>query len=168
MGSPVSVVVANLAMEHVKELVMSTFPKNVRFWKRYVADICCSLHGNEVSMFLLPSVPFTCKVEQGHVLPFLDVLLKHNPDGTITTSDYHKLTHTKRYLDYPIIPSTHKSAVVRTLLSRVEALSSSSVCREHKCSKIFTATTTRSPSFQKLAREPHADLAALNKRSRPL
>ena len=36
MGSPVSPVVANIFMEFVKEVAISTSPSPVRFWKRYV------------------------------------------------------------------------------------------------------------------------------------
>ena len=38
MGSPVSPVVANIFMEHVKEEALRTCPHQVRFWRRYVDD----------------------------------------------------------------------------------------------------------------------------------
>ena len=40
MGSPVSVVVANLVMEHIEQRALATFLNEVRFWKLYVDDIC--------------------------------------------------------------------------------------------------------------------------------
>ena len=149
--------------------LINGLPK-IRFWKRYVDDVCCSLPGNEVSTFLLhmnsiePSIQFTCEVEQDHVLPFLDVLLRHNPDGTITTNVYHKPTHTNWYLDYySHHPSAHKSAV-----SRGEVLSSSSACHEHECSKIIAALESNNYPRSFLQKEHRADLSVLKKKSRPL
>ena len=52
MGSPVSVVAANLVMEHVQELALSSFPPVVRFSKCYIDDVCCSLPKNKVPTFL--------------------------------------------------------------------------------------------------------------------
>ena len=45
MGSPVSMVVASLVMECIEEKALTTFPREVRFWKRYVDDVhvCCAL-----------------------------------------------------------------------------------------------------------------------------
>ena len=40
MGSPVSVTVANLAMEEIEEKALSTFDNKLPFWKRYVDDTC--------------------------------------------------------------------------------------------------------------------------------
>ena len=43
MGSPVSVVVANLVMEDVEQEALSTFHTPPRFWRRYVDDTCTAL-----------------------------------------------------------------------------------------------------------------------------
>ena len=60
-------------------------------------------------------------------LPFLDVLLHHNNDGTLFTSVYRKPTHTDKYLNFDSHhPLMHKVAVVRTLVSRANALCSTS------------------------------------------
>ena len=63
-------------------------------------------------------------------LAFLDVQLSRNDDGTVSTSVCRKATHTNQYLAFESHhPMAHKVAVVRTLMSRVEALSSSGVER---------------------------------------
>ena len=39
MGSPVSVAVANLAMEDVENRALETFDIHLPFWKRFVDDV---------------------------------------------------------------------------------------------------------------------------------
>ena len=63
-------------------------------------------------------------------MPFLDVLLMREEDGTVSTSVYRKPTHTDQYLAFDSHhPMAHKRAVVRTLMHRAEALCSSGVSR---------------------------------------
>ena len=77
MGSTVSVVVANLVMEHVEKLAISSFVRKPRCWKRYVDDVCCSVQECDVNDLLVhlnsiePSIQFTCEVEKNCHLPYL-------------------------------------------------------------------------------------------------
>ena len=107
MGSPVSVVVANLVMEDVEERALKDFSTPIRFWKRYVDDICAAVPKSQVDTLLAhintiePSIRFTFERENVEgCLPFLDVLLHHNNDGTLFTSVYRKPTHTDKYLNF--------------------------------------------------------------------
>ena len=65
MGSPVSPVVANIFMEFVEEVAISTSPSPVRFWKRYVDDTFCFLQKTAVDEVLQhlntisPTIKFT-------------------------------------------------------------------------------------------------------------
>jgi len=135
MGSPVSVVVANLVMEHVEERALSSFAVPPRFWKRYVDDICVAMRGDLIPPFLdhlnsiESTIQFTVEEEtEGSTLPFLDVCLSHHSDGTIGTSVYRKPTHTDRYLDYGSHhPLQRKAGVIRTLFTRAKCLSSTAV-----------------------------------------
>ena len=127
-----SVVVANLVMEHVEEKALASFPHRVLFWKWYVDDICCALPSQEVTPFLHhlnsiePSIQFMCEIEKDHTLPFLDILLCHEQDGSIYTRVYHKPTHTHHYLDFSSHhPTARKAAVVHTLQCRAMAIPSS-------------------------------------------
>ena len=43
MGSPVSVVVANIVMEHIENEALSSSPVPTIFWKRYVNDILAAV-----------------------------------------------------------------------------------------------------------------------------
>ena len=73
-------------------------------------------------------------------MPFLDVQLCRDTDGTIGTSVYRKSTHTNQYLSFASHhPTAHKVAVVRTLMSRASALSSSGVERVEEEVKIVEA-----------------------------
>ena len=40
MGSPMSAVVADLYMDHFKQLALESAPSRPRLWKRYVDDTC--------------------------------------------------------------------------------------------------------------------------------
>ena len=129
-GSPVSVVDANLVMEHVEERALKSFP-SPRFWKCYVDDTFTALPKTLITPFLdhlngiEPSIKFTVEEERDRQLALLDVLLCREDDSTISTSVYHKATHTNQYLSFRSRhPTAHKVAVVRTLMTRAENLSS--------------------------------------------
>ena len=132
MGSPVSVTIANLVMEDVEERALSSFTSTAPlFWKRYVDDTCTAIHPDRIDEFhqhlnsIEPSIQFTCEVEKNNQLPFLDVLMKREEDGSISTSVYRKPTHTDQYLQYSSHhPLSHKLSVIRTLFSRADVLSS--------------------------------------------
>ena len=111
MGSPVSVTIANLVMEDVEERAMVTTDIPLRFWKRYINDTCMALLAGKLQEFLRhlngvePSIQFMLETESEGKLPFLDVLLQCNLDGSILTTVYRKSTHTDRYLaSHPITP----------------------------------------------------------------
>ena len=135
MGSPVSVVVANLVMEDVEQRALVTFTgEKPRFWKRYVDDTFTAIKLNLLQEFhdhlnsIVGSIQFTYEVEENGCLPFLDILVQRDDDGCLSTSVYRKKTHTDQYLGFHSHhPSSHKAAVVSTLLKRAERLSSSLV-----------------------------------------
>ena len=109
MGSPVSVTVANLVMEDVEQRALSTFRGRCPlFWKRYVDDTCTAIHPEEIEDFhshlnsIEPSIQFTKEIQQDNKLPFLDINLMKEDDGTISTSVYRKKTHTDQYLQFTI------------------------------------------------------------------
>ena len=100
-------------------------------WKRYVDDTFVVWeHGleSELTSFLehlnslRPSIQFTCEVEEGGKLPFLDVQSVRN-GSSLETSVYRKKTHTDRYLHYN---SHHhprvKVGIVKTFKDRAIAL----------------------------------------------
>lgn len=100
MGSPVSVVVANLVMEDVEQRALTTFHAPPRFWRRYVDDTCVALPSQLVDSFhhhldsIEPSIQFTVEKEVEGRLPFLDILLSRDSKGLVSTAVYRKETHT--------------------------------------------------------------------------
>ena len=136
MGSLVLVVVANLVMEDIEQKALSTFYSPPCFWKQYVDDTCTILPGDLVDSFhshlnsIDNNIQFTVEKESYGQLPFLDILLTREEDGSVSTSVYRKTTHTDQYLNFEShYPVAHKKAVVKTLLHRADALSSSGVSR---------------------------------------
>ena len=107
--------------------------------------MCCTLRADLVKNFhchlnsIEPSIQFTLEAESEGQLAFLDVLISHNLDGSIDTTVYRKPTHTNKYVDFSSHhPLAHKIAVVRTLYSKAQALTSSAVTRtqeQHTISK---------------------------------
>ena len=91
MGPPVSVTIANLVMEGVEERAMATTDILLCFWKWYVNDTCTALLVSKLQEFLNhlngvePSIQFTVETESEGKLPFLDVLLQCDLDGSILT-----------------------------------------------------------------------------------
>ena len=89
MGSPVSVAVVNLVMEDVEDRALETFDIQLPFWKCFVDDTCTVVPKERVQDLLIhlnsieESIQFTCEMESNGCLPFLDVLMLHQPDGSI-------------------------------------------------------------------------------------
>ena len=64
-------------------------------------------------------------LESNGQIPFLDVLLTNEADGSISTNVYSKPTHTDQYFDFESHhPIFHKRSVISTLLSRADRNSS--------------------------------------------
>ena len=80
MGSPVSVVVANLVTENIECSALATFYTPPHFWRRYVDDTCTALPRDLVDPFheylnsIDPHIQFTVERESRGQLPFLVVL----------------------------------------------------------------------------------------------
>ena len=102
MGSPVSLVVAIIFMEHIEERAIRSSLHPIRFWRRCIDDTCSlnkssveevRKHLNSVS----PAIQFTVEQETDDQLPFLDVLVMRDEDKKLKTAIHRKKTHTDRY-----------------------------------------------------------------------
>ena len=132
MGSPVSLIVANLYMEYLEQKALTTAPTPPSFWCRYVDDTFVIHKEVNKQGFLQhinsvdPAIRFTVEdnKEDGSIL-FLDTIVKPEADGTLSTTVYRKPTHTDQYLQWD---SHHhlsaKFSVVHTLSHRASTVCS--------------------------------------------
>ena len=129
MSSPVSAAVANFYMEKLEQKALRTAPLNSkpRIWKRYIDDILEAIKKDQIAAFTdhlnavdeTGSIKFTYEEESNGTTPFLDLLLRHQPDGAVSTQVYRKPTHTDQYLYFRLHhPINHKTGVLRTLMDR--------------------------------------------------
>ena len=87
-----------------------------------------------------PCIHFTAEEETEGKLPFLDVCLQRDDNGSLTTSVFRKATHTNQYLSFDSHhPVAHNAAVVRTLMHRASTLSSNSLERVAEEKKVLEA-----------------------------
>ena len=128
-GVPVSVTVADLVMEDVEQWAPTTFLTPPRFWKHYVDNTCTPLHPDQLPAFhrhlnsIEASIQFTLKPEESGKLAFLDTVITHYPDESLSTTVHREATHTDKHLDFQSHhPLAHKIAVRRTLFSRARSL----------------------------------------------
>ena len=129
MGSPVSVVVANLVMEDVEERDIDRFGQPPRVWKRFVDDTFVILDKVAVDKFfthlnqIQTSIKFTMEGEKDSCISFSDISITRNHIGTLDTNIYRKHRHSERYLNFKSEhPLEHKSAVVNALTHRANSL----------------------------------------------
>ena len=105
MGSPLSPIIANIYMEEFETKALSTAPNPPTLWKRFVDDTFVVIQTSHKEEFfnhinsIEESIQFTADDTQAdRSLPFLDVLVTPQADGSLSTSVYRKPTHTNQYL----------------------------------------------------------------------
>ena len=105
MGSPVSLVIANLCVKIIEDTTLTTTAMPPRIYKRYVKNCFAIIEKDFVSIFLLnlnsvdPNFTFTLESENNGQIAFSDTLVSRN-HGKILIDAYRISTHTDRYLDY--------------------------------------------------------------------
>ena len=135
MGSPISVVIANLVMEYVEQKAISSFSSSPKLWKRFVDDTFVIMQTNTVNRFFDhlndPNINFTIELEQDDKLAFLDDLVMRTQDGKLATKVHRKTTHTNQYLNYHSAHSIEqKQGVVINLYKRAQSLITKSTDRK--------------------------------------
>lgn len=112
MGLSLSPFLCNLFMNSVEEKLRESLDFPI-FYHRYVDDCIAIVDVDRIdpTLNLLNSIcdeiQFTCECEENGALPFLDLLLIRNADGTIAFDIYRKSTSTDRYI--PIESNHHIS-----------------------------------------------------------
>nr|VZI44724.1 unnamed protein product [Spirometra erinaceieuropaei] len=124
MGSPISGYLAEAVLQEMETRVFQTYKP--KFWMRYVDDTFVILHRDAKDNFkreldsIFPQIQFTMEEENNGVLPFLDVQVSRQEDGTLQTGVFRKATDTEKILHYNSNhPLSHKRSCVRTLFRRI-------------------------------------------------
>ena len=128
MGSPVSVVVAEIVMQNIEEQALATYKRTLPLWLRYVDDTFTAVHKDEIDDFhehlnrQNADIQFTKEIEENGKIPFLDCLVtRNNNDNKLSTTVYRKPTHTDRLLDQSSYnPTSHKATTIQTLTRRAQ------------------------------------------------
>ena len=157
-GSPISLGVANLAMEDFVEKALNSAPTKMHIRYHYMDDTFTILHEYAIQDFTdhintqSEHIKLTIEAEHDGQFPFLDTLVIVNDDGTLQTKIYHKTPHTDQYLNWD---SNHhletKRSVVRTLLCWAETVVSEPEDVEEEVkhvNKVLTVNGYKKWSFQ--------------------
>lgn len=132
MGSPLSPIVASLFMEKFEKKALDSYPLKPKFWIRFVDDTNVNWprgeeelknfldHLNNISK----DIQFTMEGEENNCIPFLDILLSRNEDGSLGHKVFRKKSHMDNYLHagshhYP----AQKTGVLLTLFTRAFRIS---------------------------------------------
>ena len=104
MGSPVSVVVSETAMQRVEERALVTCRQTIPLWLRDVDDTFTAVHKDEIDAFhdhlneQNADTQFTKEFEENGKLPYLDCLASRDNNELRTTVN-RKPTYTDRSRD---------------------------------------------------------------------
>ena len=132
MGSPLSPTVANIFMEHFEENAIGSFSYKFKQWRWYVDDTNFIWpHGKDkLNDFLIhmnnqsKHIKFTMEIEVDSKLPFIDVFITRNDDGSLAHQVQRKKTHTHKYIH---VDSHHHLAqnigILNTLATRAKHIS---------------------------------------------
>ena len=104
MGSPVSVVGAEIVMQNIEEQALATYSETLPRCLRYVDDTITGVHENKIDEVhehlnkQNTNIQFTKEMEENGKVPFLDCLVTRD-NITLRTTVYRKPTHTGRLFD---------------------------------------------------------------------
>ncbi|CAM9317636.1 unnamed protein product [Heterosigma akashiwo] len=130
MGGPLSCLISDIFMEDYEEKVVIKLSDGTVIradWLRFRDDTWMIWqHSQELFDEFLkklndihPKIKWEAVFEENGQLPFLDVLVVRNEDGSFTTTVYRKPTHSDRYLHWTSNhPVKDKLSGIRTLVYR--------------------------------------------------
>ena len=91
MGSPISVTIANLVMEHIEIKAINSFFSHPKLWSRFVDDTFVIIKSDYINN-IEACIKFTIEYEKKNTLPFLDILVMKKKSGILATKIYRKET----------------------------------------------------------------------------
>ena len=134
MGSPLGPTLANAFMAFHETKWLSDCPVHFKplYYRRYVDDTFAVFKNAEQCQLFLSylnkqhsNIKFTLEMEKNGSLPFLDVLVQRN-GAQLATSVYRKPTFTGLGMKFTsCLPSFYKVNLIKTLVHRAYAISSS-------------------------------------------
>lgn len=131
MGNPASPSIANIVMNYLIKHTIKKLNFIIPVLKIYVDDLVLAVPKNKIEFVVScfnnfnSKLKFTVEIEKHNMLPFLDVCIIRNEDGTISTDWHRKPTASGRTLNYLSNHPIHqKKNVVTNLLHKVQKLSS--------------------------------------------
>jgi hypothetical protein len=120
------------------------------FFFRYVDDIITAVTKSQVQSVLTrfnsfhERIQFTLETETYNAIPFLDLKVIRNDDGSITTDWYYKATWSGRHLDFnSCLPISYKRNTVTLLTDKILKQSH---MKFHEKNFSLMIDTLRSPS----------------------
>ena len=121
MGSPVSIVMAEIVMQNIKEQALATYSETLPLWLCYVDDTITAVQESKIDEFhehlnnQNTNIQFTKEIEENGKIHFLDCLVTHE-NKTLRTTVYRKSSHTDTLLDQTSYnPTSQKETTVQTL-----------------------------------------------------
>jgi hypothetical protein len=106
MGAPLSSIIADVVMNEMDIRAIRILGTECKLWKRFVDDVLAILRKQSYDRILKminsiePAIQFTVEVEKDSMLPFLDLKIMKNEDGSLKFNVYRKPTHSGKYLDF--------------------------------------------------------------------
>ena len=104
IGSPVSVVVSEIAIQQNEKNIFENPQFDLLIWKRYVDNRFAIFNTSQINEILIyinsinTNIQFTAELEVDKALPFLDINIMKQNDGSLQFSVHRKLTSNDRYL----------------------------------------------------------------------
>ncbi|XP_069673690.1 uncharacterized protein [Periplaneta americana] len=132
MGSLLSPAIANYYIEHLEHEILATAPLKPTHFFRYVDNTFVIWpHGQDTLPdfirhinSLRPQIQFTMEVETNGKLPFLDILISRNNNGSLGHAVYRKPTHTNLYLNANSFHhQVQRMGILNTLAHRAVSIS---------------------------------------------
>ncbi|UYV65021.1 hypothetical protein LAZ67_3002849 [Cordylochernes scorpioides] len=150
MGSPLSSIAPELVMTRIDKWVCNLHCDDILFWRRYVDDILCICKTDQEETILStlnsynPNLSFTIEKEQGHIIPFLDILIIRTP-ASFHTTVYYKNSSTPTYTHFnSFCPIVHKINIVKTLTRRLHTHCSLPIFKTTEKARIISHLTAAS------------------------
>uniref|UniRef100_A0A8D8LXS3 GIY-YIG domain-containing protein n=1 Tax=Cacopsylla melanoneura TaxID=428564 RepID=A0A8D8LXS3_9HEMI len=132
MGCSLSPIIADIVLDDLFDKILPQLNDSVQFCVKYVDDTFLSVDENKIDFVLNtfnsyhPEIQFTLEVENNCCLPFLDVSVIKNTNGSVDICHYKKPTCSGRLLNYNSNqPYSYKINCAKNLINRTLTLSDS-------------------------------------------